>query len=181
MVEYDPKHWTSHLFDIRNSMFHAIFGRVLACVGWSIAGPAGPRALQVPAGDVDHASIPPTVHSLVGVALGLLLVFRTNTAYDRFWEGRKLWGGIVNESRNLARLASVHLKDDPALLRSTVRWTVAWSHAAMHGLEGRRGVRPGRRRAARPRGRGVAGLGPRRRSTSRGGSPGSWSRPATRG
>ncbi|WAS04124.1 bestrophin family ion channel [Gloeomargaritales cyanobacterium VI4D9] len=37
------------------------------------------------------------------VVLGLLLVFRTNTAYDRFWEGRKAWGTIVNASRNLAR------------------------------------------------------------------------------
>jgi putative membrane protein len=37
------------------------------------------------------------------IVLGLLLVFRTNTAYDRFWEGRKGWGTIVNNSRNLAR------------------------------------------------------------------------------
>jgi putative membrane protein len=37
------------------------------------------------------------------IVLGLLLVFRTNTAYERFWEGRKCWGAIVNTSRNLAR------------------------------------------------------------------------------
>ena len=37
------------------------------------------------------------------VALGLLLVFRTNTAYERYWEGRKLWGGIVINIRNLSR------------------------------------------------------------------------------
>ncbi|WP_138505060.1 bestrophin family protein [Nostoc sp. PA-18-2419] len=37
------------------------------------------------------------------IVLGLLLVFRTNTAYDRFWEGRKCWGSIVNNVRNLAR------------------------------------------------------------------------------
>jgi putative membrane protein len=37
-----------------------------------------------------------------GIVLGLLLVFRTNTAYDRFWEGRKLWGSLVNDSRTLA-------------------------------------------------------------------------------
>jgi putative membrane protein len=46
--------------------------------------------------------------SLIGnvvfnLILGLLLVFRTNTAYDRFWEGRKNWGTIVVSSRNLAR------------------------------------------------------------------------------
>ncbi|BAY96795.1 hypothetical protein NIES37_07320 [Tolypothrix tenuis PCC 7101] len=37
------------------------------------------------------------------IVLGLLLVFRTNTAYERFWEGRKSWGAIVNTVRNLAR------------------------------------------------------------------------------
>lgn len=40
------------------------------------------------------------VHSLLGFVLSLLLVFRTNTAYDRWWEGRKLWGKLVNDSRN---------------------------------------------------------------------------------
>ncbi len=43
-----------------------------------------------------------TMHSLVGFALSMLLVFRTNSAYDRWWEGRKLWGNLVNNSRNLA-------------------------------------------------------------------------------
>lgn len=44
----------------------------------------------------------PTILSLLGFVLSLLLVFRTNTAYDRWWEGRKLWGALVNNSRNLA-------------------------------------------------------------------------------
>jgi len=43
-----------------------------------------------------------TIFSLLGIMLSLLLVFRTNTAYDRFWEGRKQWGSLVNHSRNLA-------------------------------------------------------------------------------
>jgi putative membrane protein len=42
------------------------------------------------------------MHSLLGIVLGLFLVFRTNTAYDRWWEGRKLWGSLVNNTRNLA-------------------------------------------------------------------------------
>ena len=41
-------------------------------------------------------------HSILGVILGLFLVLRTNTAYDRWWEGRKLWGRLVNDSRQLA-------------------------------------------------------------------------------
>lgn len=42
------------------------------------------------------------VHSLLGFALSLLLVFRTNTAYDRWWEARKQWGTLVNISRSFA-------------------------------------------------------------------------------
>src|SRR5271155_519752 len=46
--------------------------------------------------------IPSTLHVLLGGVLAMLLVFRTNTANDRWWEGRKLWGQLVNDSRNLA-------------------------------------------------------------------------------
>lgn len=42
------------------------------------------------------------VHSILGIVLGFFLVFRTNSAYDRWWEGRKAWGTLVNNSRNLA-------------------------------------------------------------------------------
>jgi putative membrane protein len=49
-----------------------------------------------------------SVYSLVGFVISLLLVFRTNTAYDRWWEGRKKWGGLVNDTRTLAiKLESV--------------------------------------------------------------------------
>ncbi len=39
------------------------------------------------------------IHTLVGFVMGLLLVFRTNTAYERWWEGRKQWGALVNNTR----------------------------------------------------------------------------------
>ena len=53
------------------------------------------------------------VHSLVGFVIGLLLVFRTNSAYDRWWEGRKHWGALVNNTRNLTlKLNSVIKKDN---------------------------------------------------------------------
>lgn len=42
------------------------------------------------------------MHNMLGFVISLLLVFRTNTAYERWWEGRKLWGALVNNSRNLA-------------------------------------------------------------------------------
>jgi putative membrane protein len=49
------------------------------------------------------------VHSLLGFVISLLLVFRTNTAYERWWEGRKLWGALVNTSRNLALKLNAYL------------------------------------------------------------------------
>ena len=42
------------------------------------------------------------MHGVLGFVISLLLVFRTNTAYDRWWEGRKIWGGLTNSCRNLA-------------------------------------------------------------------------------
>jgi putative membrane protein len=62
-----------------------------------------------------HTGFPPNVQALLGVALSVLLVFRNNASYDRWWEGRKLWGALVNESRNLgqiiANLAEISTED----------------------------------------------------------------------
>jgi putative membrane protein len=52
-----------------------------------------------------------TMHQLLGIVLGLFLVFRTNTAYDRWWEGRRLWGSLVNNTRNLS--FKIHSYVDP--------------------------------------------------------------------
>ena len=52
-----------------------------------------------------------TFHSILGIFLGLFLVLRTNTAYDRWWEGRKLWGQLVNDTRNLAIKINTFAKD----------------------------------------------------------------------
>jgi putative membrane protein len=53
-----------------------------------------------------------TVQTLLGFVLSLLLVFRTNTAYDRWWEGRKLWGTLVNNSRTLSLKLNALLPDE---------------------------------------------------------------------
>jgi len=52
------------------------------------------------------------VHSILGFVLSMLLVFRTNTAYDRWWEGRKLWGDIVNNSRNITLKINAFVKNN---------------------------------------------------------------------
>jgi putative membrane protein len=126
MIDYDPHSWRSHLFDIRGSMAREIIWRVTLFSAWS--------AVVV----LIYGYIPwgthTTIHGFIGLALSLLLVFRTNASYDRFWEGRKLWGGIVNETRNLARLATTHLAADAELHARIVRWTVAFPYASMFVL-----------------------------------------------
>lgn len=52
----------------------------------------------------------PTLASLIpAIVLGLLLVFRTNTSYDRFWEGRKIIGNLINDARSLGILLWVNI------------------------------------------------------------------------
>ena len=73
-------------------------------------------------------------YEVAGAALGLLLVLRTNAGYDRWWEGRKLWGAIVNQSRTLTLTALAHGPNDPAWRIQLVRWTAAFAHACHHHL-----------------------------------------------
>lgn len=54
----------------------------------------------------------PMIFSLLGLALSLMLVFRTNTAYDRWWEGRRMLGNLVNNTRNLALKLNAYLPSD---------------------------------------------------------------------
>jgi putative membrane protein len=135
MIQYDPQRWMDHLFDIKGSLIPEITLRVLSCFAWSV----GVVAFDLHVRDV---SIPATAHTLVGIALGMLLVFRTNSSYNRFWEGRKLWGSLVNETRNLARAAAVHLRGDPVLLDHVIRWTGTFPYAVKNALRGTEGLGP---------------------------------------
>ena len=68
---------------------------------------------------------------LIGVALAFYLGFKNNSAYDRLWEARKIWGGMVNASRSFAVMARdfVHSEEDgPALRKELVHRHVAWLH-----------------------------------------------------
>jgi putative membrane protein len=129
MIDYDPHRWWTYFHYLRGSMIKEIVYRVMACVLWSVG-------VTLVHHQVRPLDIPATVHTLAGISLSLLLVFRTNSSYDRFWEGRKLWGGIVNETRNLARAAGVFLREDAALYGSLVRWTTTFPYAAASALRG---------------------------------------------
>ena len=62
----------------------------------------------------------------------MLLVFRTNTAYDRWWEGRKLWGALVNNSRNLAMKLETLLPEGDTVNRTFFRKSIPAFASALH-------------------------------------------------
>jgi ion channel-forming bestrophin family protein len=82
--------------------------------------------------------------TLTGLALGIFLGFRNNTSYDRFWEGRKLWGQIVNSTRTMARLILSLVGPEPAdeAIRKRrvehVHRVIAYAHTVRQHLRGQR-------------------------------------------
>lgn len=135
MIQYDPHNWLDHFFDIRGSLVKEILGRVLLCTAWS-------GFIVYVHSNHYSLGIPAIAHTLIGTALGLLLVFRTNASYDRFWEGRKLWGGVVNETRNLIRTTEAFLFSAPEVRREIGLWTVAFVHAMMNALRDKKSFGP---------------------------------------
>ena len=128
------------LFVFKGSSLERTWRRITAATLVALAVTATEIGLQLQAYSL--SSLPFT---LVGLALSIFLGFRTNAAYDRWWEGRKLWGGIVNISRSYARQLQTFVDDgeprdgSPRTLRSdtitdqTTR-TIAWVHSLQYHL-----------------------------------------------
>ncbi|MBQ0909047.1 hypothetical protein KBJ98_10070 [Flavobacterium sp. F-328] len=122
MVSYNTKDWFTFIFRFHKAdTFRKLFPVMIAIgiysgvVGyveveyWKLAEDSYVRNITI-------------MHGMLGFVISLLLVFRTNTAYDRWWEGRKLWGALVNNSRNLALKLAAILKDeeDVAFFRNLI-------------------------------------------------------------
>ncbi len=111
MINYNPKEWFTFIFrfhkaDTFRKLFPlmiavSLYGVILAYLEleyWSLNNNSYVKNLSL-------------MHSVLGFVISLLLVFRTNTAYDRWWEGRKQWGTLVNVSRNLSIKLAGYLQD----------------------------------------------------------------------
>lgn len=118
MIEYNPKEWIAYIFNFHKADTVRKLGPLLLLVG---AYCAGLYWVEIhywkvsPDSELKNLNV---MHSLLGFALSMLLVFRTNTAYDRWWEGRRQWGTLVNASRGLSlKLASFLEDKDPASMK----------------------------------------------------------------
>jgi ion channel-forming bestrophin family protein len=102
MVQYNPKDWLGFIFRFHKSdTFIKLWPTILLiCFYCGIIAFFEINYWKWT--DANKVKNIVVMHSLLGFVISLLLVFRTNTAYDRWWEGRKQWGALVNNSRNLA-------------------------------------------------------------------------------
>lgn len=117
MQVYNAKNWLGFIFKIHKSdtvrkLWPAII--LMGLLSWLVA------YLELDYFDLSQNSAlknTSILHTVIGFVLSLLLVFRTNTAYDRWWEGRKMWGKLVNDSRNLSVKLNALLPEDDKVSR----------------------------------------------------------------
>ena len=117
MVIYNPRDWFGLIFQ-----FHkADTFRKLSWVMVSLVFFSGAVVFIQQHFFPEDLTNNPVLHSLLGFVISLLLVFRTNTAYDRWWEGRKQWGALVNVSRNFSLKINAFLPKDETERRRRFR------------------------------------------------------------
>ncbi len=99
MVTYNPKDWIRLILQFHKSDTIRVLFPAMLLIGFITAGITAIEYLFINEPIQSNITI---FHQISGFIISLVLVFRINSAYDRWWEGRKLWGSLLNNSRNLA-------------------------------------------------------------------------------
>ncbi len=130
MIVRSRKNWWSLLFVWRGSMMTQMLPQLSIVAALSVVA-------VWTEGSIFKHKVPlnATPFTLVGVALALFLGFRNSSAYDRWWEGRKLWGALVNTMRSLTRQA-LTMTGDAAGNREFLKMLVAFTYAMRDQLRG---------------------------------------------
>lgn len=128
----DRRVFWRHIWAVSGSVSLRVLPRVVVFSAWAML-----VAIEQPL--VGHTGLEVGPVELAGGALVLLMVLRTNAGYDRWWEGRKLWGGIVNQSRNFAiSTLSYTPSSDPSFRDRVTRWAAVFPHIAKRSLRDER-------------------------------------------
>ena len=135
MINYNPKEWFTFIFKFHKAdTFRELLPLIIG-VGIYSGLVAYFEINYFHLSENSHIKNLPVMHSLLGFVISMLLVFRTNSAYDRWWEGRKLWGALVNNSRNLAiKLAAMLPENDVEHRLFFKRIIPAFAHALHNHL-----------------------------------------------
>lgn len=98
MIIKEKSNWFKMLFEWHGSVLPQLMPRLILLLLFSILVVYfKPFLLE------HNLHINPNIFTLFGIALAIFLGFRNSVSYDRFWEGRKLWGALLNDTRSLAR------------------------------------------------------------------------------
>jgi putative membrane protein len=145
VIDYDRTSWWRTCFSWHGTVLPHVLARVGLLTGSCLALYLLDELVLRPAGK-PLPKLDATGHQVLGVALSMLIVFRTNSAYGRFWEARSHWGMIVNTSRNLVRLGAAYAPpaDDLARLVTAYVLLVKEQLCDHHDLAGIRSLVPGR-------------------------------------
>lgn len=131
MIPYSSRSWLRLLVTARGTFSRGVVLRVaffgLVAIGVVVLDELGVR-VHLPAG----------VHETSAAVVALILAFRTNTGYGRFWEGRSLWGAMVNASRNVVQIAKSHVQTEADDLRRFTTWIVVFAWVTRRRLRGER-------------------------------------------
>lgn len=108
MIQYNPKDWFTFIFRLHKAdTIRKLMPLIIGIAIYSLIIALLEKEVWKLSND-NYVKNIPLMHGMLGFVISMLLVFRTNTAYDRWWEGRKLWGSLTNNSRNLAiKLAAI--------------------------------------------------------------------------
>lgn len=122
MISYNPKDWFSFILKFHKADTFRQLLPIIISIGIYCGIITYLEVTYFKLPDNHHLKNITIMHSMLGFVISLLLVFRTNTAYDRWWEGRKQWGSLVNASRNLALKLSAILehKEDKVFFRKAI-------------------------------------------------------------
>ncbi len=80
------------------------------------------------------SDIPISIASTLGVAISILLSYKINQSYERWWEARKLWGEIVNDSRTLVFQLQMYINAENPLIATICNRNIAWCYSLGHTL-----------------------------------------------
>ncbi len=111
MINYNPKEWFTFIFRFSKAdTFRKLLPLMIGVAIYS-ALIAYLELNYIKLADSSYIRNIGMMHNVLGFVISLLLVFRTNTAYERWWEGRRIWGSLTNSSRNLAIKVNAIIKD----------------------------------------------------------------------
>lgn len=136
MIITQKTSWLQMVFAVQGTTLRRVSPRVFFMLAFAAIVTYVSLRLGKPA-----YSLTPVPFTIVGLALSIFLGFRNNAAYDRYWEGRKLWGSMVNTTRSFAiQILTVmdHDGDDRSELasfqQSLIRLILAYVNALRHRL-----------------------------------------------